>query len=285
MVNIDISMLTTEEQLFSVCRSLIKIFSLSNRPKTIEELHRDYLAVCGNVKKVNEKDPTSSIRSYIGRWNKLARKLGVGTHPKGLDGCKDSGGHRICRKAIPDAGTRAQFYWISDTLWKQLYASTVYTIDAVKTVTFLKSSEGNSKKKRKNLTVNSVTSTAPSPSLDELTPVYAPSYASATVTYNKPYRTDFEIDMDIDSIPMPAPVFSLPDLPTPPVSPNRLEQTTTFEDLSVIDDLFLDDLLWDTSITNGMKEESDSDLDFPESDDDTMQPLYFLDDMLTNVVF
>lgn len=257
---IDISGLTLDEQCFSVCRSLTKIFALSNRPRSIEELHKGYLAVCGHVKKVNERDPTSSIRSYIGRWNKLARLAGVGLHEKGLNGCKDSQGHRICRKAMEGCGTRAQLYMMNPALRKGLYPDPIYTVATVKNVNFIRSPvAGKKRRKNKQQLINLAQHVEEKEEVVTYSPPYYP------VQEPSPPLSSTSGSSEFDDLPIPAPFF---DYHVRPFTPPQTPPTFTFTDVHTVTMKSIEETLrlrrWNAPPDIKIEDnDSDVDLDFP----------------------
>ncbi|KAJ3223129.1 hypothetical protein HDU81_009389 [Chytriomyces hyalinus] len=108
------SVLTETEAKMAVVNTLLWMFQqVSNVPADIDALTPLYFAQKGGVVQRTAKalDRNSGPRSYITIWNAHARRLQVGGHISGLNGCYMTGFHRVCRSK-----NRKTLYWIDPCL-------------------------------------------------------------------------------------------------------------------------------------------------------------------------
>jgi hypothetical protein len=113
-----VSSLTEKERRNAISKTVISLFAAcKNQPSTINDLHESYSAMKGGIEVRREgppKDKTSSIRSYISQWNKMAKSMDLPRHTSHDNGCTQMKPHRVCRKRVPKVGN---VYWLNEALF------------------------------------------------------------------------------------------------------------------------------------------------------------------------
>lgn len=110
--------LTDKERRNAISKTVISLFAAcKNRPSTINDLHELYADMKGGIEVRREgppKDKTSSIRSYISQWNKMAKSMNLPRHGTHDNGCTQMKPHRVCRKRVPKVGN---VYWLNEAFF------------------------------------------------------------------------------------------------------------------------------------------------------------------------